>query len=103
MTDRLGVAVVGCGRIGARRAAVAAAHGRTQLQVVVDVSEEAARGLAAAQGCRWSVDWPTVVADPEGEIAAVYRQVARKVAVKIAQKSKDFSAKFPTITVSKDT
>lgn len=46
---------------------------------------------------------PTVVADPDGEIAGIYRQVARTVAVKIAQKAKDFSAKFPTITVSKST
>jgi ATP-binding protein involved in chromosome partitioning len=46
---------------------------------------------------------PTVVAEPDGEIAALYRKVARTVAVKIAQKAKDFSAKFPTITVSKGT
>jgi len=46
---------------------------------------------------------PTVVADPDGEIAAIYKQVARTVAVKIAQKAKDFSAKFPTISVSKST
>ena len=46
---------------------------------------------------------PTVVADPDGEIANVYKAVARKVAVKIALKAKDFSAKFPTITVSKGT
>lgn len=46
---------------------------------------------------------PTVVADPDGEIAGIYKQVARTVAVKVAQKAKDFSAKFPTITVSKTT
>ncbi|MFO1274241.1 MAG: iron-sulfur cluster carrier protein ApbC [Rubrivivax sp.] len=46
---------------------------------------------------------PTVVAEPEGEIATLYKTVARQVAVKIAQKAKDFSAKFPTITVSKAT
>ncbi len=46
---------------------------------------------------------PTVVADPDGEIAATYKAVARQVAVKIAQKAKDFSAKFPTISVSKGT
>ena len=46
---------------------------------------------------------PTVVADPDGEIAALYKTVARTVAVKIAQRAKDFSAKFPTITVSKGT
>jgi ATP-binding protein involved in chromosome partitioning len=46
---------------------------------------------------------PTVVSDPDGEIAALYKGVARQVAVKIAQRAKDFSAKFPTITVSKNT
>jgi ATP-binding protein involved in chromosome partitioning len=46
---------------------------------------------------------PTVVADPDGEIAQIYKAVARRVAVAVAQKAKDFSAKFPTITVSKNT
>lgn len=46
---------------------------------------------------------PTVVADPDSEIAELYRAVARKVAVSIAAKNKDFSSKFPTITISKDT
>ena len=46
---------------------------------------------------------PTVVADPEGEIAATYRRIARAVAVKIAHKARDFSSKFPTINVSKGT
>jgi ATP-binding protein involved in chromosome partitioning len=46
---------------------------------------------------------PSVVSDPDGEIAAMYKTVARQVAVKIAQKAKDFSAKFPTITISKTT
>jgi ATP-binding protein involved in chromosome partitioning len=46
---------------------------------------------------------PTVVADPDGEVAQIYKRVARQVAVKIAQRSRDFSSKFPTITVSKET
>ncbi|MGR4870915.1 iron-sulfur cluster carrier protein ApbC [Variovorax sp. LARHSF232] len=46
---------------------------------------------------------PTVVADPDGEVAGLYKAVARQVAVGIAEKAKDFSAKFPTITVSKTT
>jgi ATP-binding protein involved in chromosome partitioning len=46
---------------------------------------------------------PSVVADPEGSIAASYRSIARRFAVKIGQQSKDFSAKFPTIQVSKST
>ena len=46
---------------------------------------------------------PTVVADPDGEISGIYKAVARQVAIKIASKAKDFSSKFPTITVSKNT
>ena len=46
---------------------------------------------------------PTVVSDPDGEIAGLYKGVARQVAVKIAQRAKDFSSKFPSITISKDT
>jgi ATP-binding protein involved in chromosome partitioning len=46
---------------------------------------------------------PTVVADPDGEIAAIYRDVARQIAVAIAAKAKDYSSKFPTIKVSRDT
>ncbi|MFA7556871.1 MAG: iron-sulfur cluster carrier protein ApbC [Hydrogenophaga sp.] len=46
---------------------------------------------------------PTVAAEPDGEIAAIYRTVARKVAVTIAAKSKDYSSKFPSIKISKDT
>jgi len=46
---------------------------------------------------------PTVVSDPDGEIAGVYKAVARQVAVSIAAKNKDFSSKFPSIKISKDT
>jgi ATP-binding protein involved in chromosome partitioning len=46
---------------------------------------------------------PTVVADPDGAVAGIYKAIARRVAVGIAEKAKDFSAKFPTITVSKNT
>jgi ATP-binding protein involved in chromosome partitioning len=47
--------------------------------------------------------FPSVVSEPEGEIAGLYKSVARQVAVKIAQRAKDFSSKFPSITISKDT
>ncbi|ABM34375.1 iron-sulfur cluster carrier protein ApbC [Paracidovorax citrulli] len=46
---------------------------------------------------------PTVVAEPDGEVADIYRRVAREVAAKVAAQAKDFSSKFPTIAVSKDT
>lgn len=43
---------------------------------------------------------PTVIAEPDGAVAAIYKSIARKVAIKIAEKAKDFSSKFPTITIS---
>ncbi|MEO8057854.1 MAG: iron-sulfur cluster carrier protein ApbC [Burkholderiales bacterium] len=46
---------------------------------------------------------PSVVSDPDGEIAGLYKAMARQVAVKIAQRAKDFSSKFPSISISKDT
>jgi ATP-binding protein involved in chromosome partitioning len=46
---------------------------------------------------------PTVAAEPDGEIAATYKFIARKMAADIALQAKDFSAKFPTISVSKNT
>ncbi len=46
---------------------------------------------------------PTVVADPDGEVAGIYKAVARRVALTIAAKNKDFSSKFPSIKISKET
>ncbi len=46
---------------------------------------------------------PTVVADPDGEVAGIYKAVARQVALAIAAKNKDFSNKFPSIKISKET
>jgi ATP-binding protein involved in chromosome partitioning len=42
---------------------------------------------------------PTVVADPEGRIAQIYRDIARRTAAKLAQQKKDFSAAFPSIVI----
>ena len=44
---------------------------------------------------------PSVVAEPEGEIAQLYRQMARTLAAKVAQQGTNLAPKFPTITISK--
>ena len=46
---------------------------------------------------------PTVVSDPDSEVAGLYKAMARKVALAIAAKNKDFSSKFPSIKISKET
>ena len=45
---------------------------------------------------------PTVVADPNGQTAQIYKQIARKLAVKVAEKAKDLSSKFPSIVIKND-
>lgn len=42
---------------------------------------------------------PTVVNDPDGRIAAIYKEIGRKVAVRVAEKAKDMTHKFPNIVV----
>jgi ATP-binding protein involved in chromosome partitioning len=42
---------------------------------------------------------PTVVSDPDGRLAELYRQIARRCAVKIAESQRDMTSKFPNIVV----
>ncbi len=44
---------------------------------------------------------PSVVADPDGSIASLYKSIARKAAVKVAEKARDYSSKFPNIVIKK--
>jgi ATP-binding protein involved in chromosome partitioning len=42
---------------------------------------------------------PTVAAAPDGRIAKIYRDIARRVAAKLSLQAKDYSAKFPKIVI----
>ena len=42
---------------------------------------------------------PTVIADPECQISRTYRDIARRVAAKLALQKKDYAAKFPSIVI----
>jgi ATP-binding protein involved in chromosome partitioning len=42
---------------------------------------------------------PTLVADPDGRVSAIYKQIARRCAVRIAESQKDMTSKFPNIVV----
>ncbi|MFJ2990394.1 iron-sulfur cluster carrier protein ApbC [Collimonas sp. NPDC087041] len=45
---------------------------------------------------------PTVVAEPDGPVAHIYKEIARKVAIKVAEKARDMSSKFPSIVIKND-
>tara|TARA_R110001599_G_scaffold159052_2_gene346236 strand:+ start:48223 stop:49311 length:1089 start_codon:yes stop_codon:yes gene_type:complete len=61
-------------------------------------------GLPLTMSIRQQADSgrPTVIADPDGQITAIYKAIARKIAIKVAEKAKDMSAKFPTIVIKND-
>ncbi|NOX76797.1 MAG: iron-sulfur cluster carrier protein ApbC [Gammaproteobacteria bacterium] len=42
---------------------------------------------------------PTVAAEPDGRIAGIYRDIARRVSAKLSLQAKEFSAKFPNIVI----
>ncbi|MGQ0442290.1 MAG: iron-sulfur cluster carrier protein ApbC [Methylophilaceae bacterium] len=42
---------------------------------------------------------PTVIAEPDSKIANIYKEIARKAAIKIANASLDHSSKFPNIVI----
>ena len=42
---------------------------------------------------------PTVVADPDGNVAKAYKQIARRIAVKVAEMAQNRSAVFPKVVV----
>ena len=43
---------------------------------------------------------PSVVADPEGRIAQIYRDIARRVTGRLSLQSKEYATKFPNIVIS---
>lgn len=44
---------------------------------------------------------PSVVFDPDGEVAGLYKTLARQVAVAVADMDKDYSAKFSSIAIKR--
>ncbi|MCX8017472.1 MAG: iron-sulfur cluster carrier protein ApbC [Rhodocyclaceae bacterium] len=66
-----------------------------------DYETELLGSLPLDRAIREQVDGgtPTVVADPNGRVAEIYRGIARRIGVKIAEMAKDHSSKFPTIVV----
>ena len=42
---------------------------------------------------------PTVISEPNSQIAGIYKQIARKTASKLSQLALDHSSKFPNIVI----
>jgi predicted dehydrogenase len=57
MSNRVGVAVIGCGLVGAHRARTAATDPRTALRIVIDNQPQRAARLAGQHGVDAAADW----------------------------------------------
>ncbi len=70
-------------------------------RMAADYTVEQLGSLPLAMSIREQTDAgkPTVVADPDGRVAEIYRGIARRVAVKIADQARDMTSKFPNIVV----
>ncbi len=66
-----------------------------------DYNVEVLGSLPLDIGIRESTDAgkPTVVVEPNGRVAEIYKSIARRTAVKIAELQQDMSGKFPKIVV----
>ncbi len=107
MFEKVGIKIVGivenmsthiCSKCGHEEHIFGAGGGE---KMCADYNTEFLGGLPLDIRIREQADSgaPTVVADPDGEIAKVYRQIARRVAVKVAEMAQDHSAAFPKIVV----
>jgi ATP-binding protein involved in chromosome partitioning len=69
--------------------------------MATDYSVEMLGALPLDMAIRMQMDGgkPTVEADPDGPATAIYKTIARRIAVQIAEKAKDHTSKFPSIKV----
>ncbi|WP_028310106.1 iron-sulfur cluster carrier protein ApbC [Derxia gummosa] len=74
-------------------------------RIAKELGVELLGALPLAMDIRLNADAgkPTVVASPDSEATNLYKAIARKVAVKVADKAKDYSGKLPGIVVSSNT
>jgi ATP-binding protein involved in chromosome partitioning len=107
MFEKVGIKIVGivenmsthiCSKCGHEEHIFGAGGGE---KMCADYNTEFLGGLPLDIQIREQTDSgkPTVVADPDGNIAKVYKQIARRIAVKVAEMAQDHSAAFPKIVV----
>lgn len=107
MFEKVGIKIVGivenmsthiCSQCGHEEHIFGAGGGE---KMCADYDTEFLGGLPLDIRIREQADsgMPTVVADPDGNIAKVYKQIARRIAVKVAEMAQDHSAVFPKIVV----
>ncbi|HVS26800.1 MAG TPA: iron-sulfur cluster carrier protein ApbC [Burkholderiales bacterium] len=107
MFEKVGIAIIGivenmsthiCSKCGHEEHIFGAGGGKKMCK---DYNAEFLGSLPLDINIREQTDsgMPTVVADPDGQISQIYRNIARRVALKIAEQAQDRSALFPKIVI----
>jgi len=107
MFEKVGIKIIGivenmsthiCSQCGHEEHIFGAGGGQ---KMCGDYNTEFLGGLPLDMSIREQADSgkPTVVANPDGNIAKVYKQIARRIAVKVAEMAHDHSVVFPKIVV----
>ena len=101
MTDRprsgLGVALVGCGAIGRRRASVVQRSGSDRLVIAVDQDPSRAQGVAGETGCLAGGDWREAIGreDVNAVIVSTTPDVLAPIAVAALRQGKHVLVEKP--------
>lgn len=92
----LNVAIVGCGLIGKRRAAVARGSG-DRVVVAADIDAARAREVAKENGCEWTTDWQEVVSrsDVDAVVVSTVNKVLAPVTIAAARSGKHVLCEKP--------
>jgi predicted dehydrogenase len=90
MGNPLGVAVIGCGLIGQRRAAEASAHARTNVVWTVDADANIAAAAAGRFAARSGTTWQATVRDAAVDIVCIATPnlLLAPIAIEAAQRGK---------------
>ncbi|MFZ5558011.1 MAG: iron-sulfur cluster carrier protein ApbC [Pseudomonadota bacterium] len=107
MFEKVGIPILGvvenmsihiCSKCGHEEPIFGEGGGQKMCQ---DYGVEFLGALPLDRGIREQTDSgkPTVVSDPDGRIAQIYKAIARRTAVKVADLQQDHSAAFPKIVI----
>jgi predicted dehydrogenase len=94
---KLGVALIGAGRFGTKRARAVASHEQSRLIVVVDAVRERAEALANECGCEAETDWRRAAGrdDVDAVIVSTPTQMLREISLFAIQSGKHTLAEKP--------
>jgi len=101
---KLGVALIGAGPFGAKRARAVASNRQCRLVVVVDSIPERAQGVAREFGCEAEADWQSAIgrSDVDAVIVSTPTQAMVEISLLAVQSGKHTLAEKPVVRAAEE-